>query len=427
MKNLFCILVLLILTSGAANGQIAVNPTGVNVNSQNSTSVPLTFGPLPPDYRPTEAIWCGELIPANGAVGLRCRPDTIFGSLPLRYNLAQRRNINGNDFLYDVMAIPPSVVRRAYQAAARGETSSFFYVRRFESDAGSPDIFVNVTCRMTGGGARVPFALTNVEIITPTDKPVLFVESGAALPKINAAITYNGTGVLKGRWELVKPGEEAPTDFDLLTEASIPVADRGKQKRYAEISRFNVFLPPSGRYLLPAPQKLPLIAAGQYLLLLRVEVGEDKESENNLQILGVGGGVAQNGATANFPLPSLKIFVGVMNDKLAWIKNGLISTGETLLDSTNENSQNTGQNPQANKPDVRIFAWRALAEAEIYLLEIFDENEIVLLSAYLPAPRLSYRLPAAFGEKFRNKQVFWRVTALKKDGTVAARAESRKL
>jgi hypothetical protein len=425
MKNLFFIFILIIST-GVAFGQIAVNPTGVNVNSQNSTSVPLAFGPIPANYRPAEAIWCGELIPSIGAIGLQCRADTIFGSLPLRYNLSRRRNINGSDFLYDVMAIPPSVVRRAYQAAVRGDTSSFFYVRRFTSDAGNADVFVNVTCRMTGGGARVPFALTNVEIKTPTDKPVLFLENGAALPKIHAEIMYNGTGVLKGRWELVKPGEESPTDFDLLTEASIPVEDRGKQKRYTEITRFNVFLPPSGKYLLPAPQKLPIIVGGQYLLILRIEVSEDKESENNLQILGVGNGITQNGATASFPMPPLKIFVGIMSDKLAWIKNGLITTLEDSPGAANKNPQNTQQNLQAGKQNIRVFSWRALDEAEIYLLEIFDENENKLLSAYLPAPRLTYRLPAQLGEKFRNKQISWRVTALKKDGTLVARTESQK-
>lgn len=415
------------ISTGAAFGQIAVNPTGVNVNSQNSTSVPLTFGPIPADYRPVEAIWCGELVLAVGAIGLQCRPDTIFGSLPIRYNLSQRRTGNGGDYLYDVMAIPPSVVRRAYQAAVSGQTSSFFYVRRFASDAGNPDIFVNVTCRMTGGGSRVPFALTNVEIKTPTDKPVLILDSGATLPKINAEITYNGTGVLRGRWELVKPGEEAPTDFDLLTEASLPVEDRGRQKRYTQISRFEVFLPPSGKYLLPAPQKLPTIVAGQYVLLLRVEVSRDKESENNLQILGVGNGIAQNGATASFPMPTLKIFVGLMSDKLAWVKNGLVSTNQNLTNLPIESPQIIRQNDQAGKENIRVFRWRALEEAEIYLLEIFDENEVKLLSAYLPAPRLAYRVPAQFSEKFRNKQVSWRVTALKKDGTLIARTESQKL
>jgi hypothetical protein len=425
MKNLLFIFAVFVSILPAF-GQIAVNPTGVNVNSQNPTSVPLTFGPIPADYTQVEAIWCGELVQAIGAIGLQCRPDTIFGSLPLRYNLSQRRNINGNDFLYDVMAIPTSVARRAYQAAVGGQSAGFFYVRRFASSAGNPDIFVNVTCRMTGGGARVPFALTKVEIKTPTDKPVLFIESDAALPKINAEIVYNGTGVLKGRWELVKPGEEAPTDFDLLTEASIPVGERGRQKRYTEVLRFDVFLPPSGKYLLPAPRKLPTIVGGQYLLLLRIEVGEDKESENDLQILGVGGGKTQNGAAANFPMPTLKIFAGVMSDKLAWIKNGLITVLDKPQNSLNKNPQFAQQNVEAIKEDVRVFAWLALDEAEIYLLEVFDANESNLLSAYLPAPQLFYRLPLRFRDKFKNKQISWRMTALKKDGTAIARTETQK-
>ena len=45
------------------------------------------------------------------------------------------------------------MARKAYQAAAAGEDSEFFYVRRFESAAGAPDQFVAVTMRLTGNGA----------------------------------------------------------------------------------------------------------------------------------------------------------------------------------------------------------------------------------------------------------------------------------
>lgn len=172
---------------------------------------------------------------------------------------------------------------------------------------------------------------------------------------------------------------------------------------------------------------MPTIVGGQYLLLLlRVGVGENKESENNLQILGVGGGATQNGAAASFPMPTLKIFVGVMSDKLAWIKNGLITTVDNPQNSLNKNPQRTQQNIETSKEDVRVFAWRALDEAEIYLLEVFDENESKLLSAYLPAPQSSYRLPLQIRDKFKNKQISWRVSALKKNGALVARTESQR-
>src|SRR5256885_11070398 len=136
----------------AAAQEIRVNPTGVNVNSQGATTVFLTFGNLN-DYRPAEALWCGELIPASPGLGLKCNPQTIYGSLPTRYDLSRR---SGNLAFTDIMSIPPSVARRAYQAATTGVDSRFFYVRRFIGAAGSPDQYVAVTCRLTGGSARVP-------------------------------------------------------------------------------------------------------------------------------------------------------------------------------------------------------------------------------------------------------------------------------
>jgi hypothetical protein len=83
---------------------------------------------------------------------MRCDPRTVFGSLPLRFDLGKQQ---GSTFV-DVMTIPPSVSRRAYQAVEAGAAPQFFYVRQFRSTTGGPDEFVFVTCRLTGGGARVP-------------------------------------------------------------------------------------------------------------------------------------------------------------------------------------------------------------------------------------------------------------------------------
>jgi hypothetical protein len=131
-----------------------VNPVGVNVNVQGATSVFLTFGGVA-GYEALDATWCGTLVPAAPDVGVRCAPGTIFGQLPARFDLSRTSGTGG---FTDIMTIPPSVARRAYQAAERGENSAFFYVRRFRSLSGGPDQFVAVTCRLTGGGARTPLA-----------------------------------------------------------------------------------------------------------------------------------------------------------------------------------------------------------------------------------------------------------------------------
>ena len=127
-------IILLLLSLPCFAQTIAVNPKGVNVNSQGATTVFLTFGNLR-DYGPAEATWCGDLISAAPDQGLRCNPASIYGLLPSRYDRSRR---SGNGAYTDIMSIPPSVARRAYQAAVNGEDSRFFYVRRFVSTTGGP-------------------------------------------------------------------------------------------------------------------------------------------------------------------------------------------------------------------------------------------------------------------------------------------------
>lgn len=121
-------------------------------------------------------------------------------------------------------------------------------------DKCGPDEYVFVTCRLAGGGAGVPLALTDVKLQFASDKLVLSTKVGEAPPTLSASITYTGSGRLTGRWEVVLPGDELPTPQDLLTEASLPIELRGQQKRYAQLGRFNVFLPPGNSYKLAVRQ-----------------------------------------------------------------------------------------------------------------------------------------------------------------------------
>ena len=405
MKKILSALFLLICSIPAAAQAIRVNPTGVNVNSQNPTTVFLTFGQIPAGYIPAEAVWCGELVPATPpAQGLQCRPDTIYGALPSRYD---RKQLSSSGGLTDIMAIPASVARRAYFAAARGASAGFFYVRRFISTNGDPDQYVNVTCRMTGGGARVPFALTNVEIKNGTKELILFVKSGERLPSIAAEIQYNGTGRLKGRWEIVQPGEEPPAEQDLLTEATLPMEDRGKQKNYTEVARFNHFLPPAGKFTLPleiSEGRFPIVAEGQYILLLRIEATDDKESDSDLRALGVGNGVVHSGAVAAFPMPMLKFFVTGKSASLNWESDSLILPTVNSLIEANQ---------------AIVFSWRELPEALVYRVEVLNEQNNRVFSALLNAPVSSYRAPSWFYNRFGSTQnLVWRITALNARGAI---------
>lgn len=406
MKNLLLIILLLALlptgwwsSSAQSNQGIKVSPIGVGVNANGATVVFLTFGPLT-TQAPAEGCWCGELIPATPDIGFRCNPAAIFGCLPARFDLSTR---SGSGGFTDIMTIPNSVTRRAYQAAEEGARSSFFYVRRFINTTGGRDEYVFVTCRMGSGGARTPFALTDVKLSFAIDKPILIVNPGDELLPIKAEITYNGTGRLKGSWEVVKPGEELPSARDLLTEATLPLEERGTQQRYTQISTFNYLLPPTGKFLLTGPDVslLPSTVAGQYLILLRIEATDDKEGDSSLAAVGVGPGIVHSGAVAGFSIPPLRYLVGGGPDAQL--------TSELALLWPAENGARLRDKPVD-------FSWTEIEQAVFYRLEIEGAQGKAILSALVLPGTRTYRAPAWLKDRAGDGNLRWRVMALNQDG-----------
>ena len=396
-------LLCLVTQPAAAGAQIQRNPTGVNVNANGATTVFITFGNLD-GYDPVEAIWCGELVPASPAIGDRCDPGTVFGSLPIRLDRSRR---SGDDGFTDIMSIPPSVARRAYQAAAEGADSRFFYVRRFVDPQGlRPDQFVTVTCRLTGGGARTPLALLDVQVAFTTDEPVLAVRSGRPPPELSARISYNGTGRLVGRWEIVMPGDEPPTTDDLLTEATLPAELRGTQRRYAELERFNIFLPPTGEVVLdgPDPESLPTDLNGLYQVLLRIEASDDKEGDSDLGAAGAGQGIVSTGAVAGFPIPPLRYFVGDATPA------GLVSGRLTLLSPT------AGTTLGVDRP--LVFSWNQVARAVLYRVEVRTTEGEEVVAAIVQPGAGSWGAPPWVKLDHVGAQLEWRVLALDGEGEV---------
>ena len=384
--------------------QIRVNPTGVNVNAQGATTAFLTFGGLRSQVA-VEAFWCGELVSAAPSRGFRCDPSTVFGRLPIRYDLS---SANGAA-LTDIMSIPASVARRAYQEAERGKRSSFFYVRRFVSTTGAPDEYVAVTCRLAGGGARVPFSLTDVTVAFDVEAPVLFVAPGAPPPALSADIAFTGTGRLRGRWEVVLPGEDMPTATDLLTEATLPPDERGTQRRYTQLSRFNVFLPPTGKVRLPGPDvsRIPTNAEGTYLILLRIEASDDKEADSDVGAVGVGSGVLHNGAVAGFPMPVLRYVVGAGSSEMA--RPSSTRAVRLLLP----------RDGAVLSPDSGFaMSWLDEWNAAVYRVEIETADGAPLFRALIPAGVGVYRAPPFVVQQAGGKPLRWRVTALDFNGWV---------
>ena len=395
------------------DADIRVHPVGVNVNSRDASTVFLTFGGLR-NQVPMEAFWCGELIPAAPDIGSKCDPGTIYGRLPIRFDQARS---SGSTGFTDIMSIPSSVARRAYQAAEAGKPSSYFYVRRFVSRGGGPDEYVAVTCRMAGGGARTALALLDVQLGFAGGAPMEYVPRRGTLPSFAAEIAYNGTGRLKGRWEVVLPGDELPTPQDLLTEATLPIEERGRQRRYAQLDRFNVFLPPTGRFTLPGPSvsRLPTEAAGVYLVLLRIEASDDREAESDLSKAGAGPGIVHSAGVAGFPMPVLRYVVG-----------GSAPEGATVSSTVDLELLLPSDNATARVKDPLELAWSEVTQGSVYRVDIQDATGAVL-SALVPSGIGSYRAPPWVTERLTKGPLRWRVVALDIQGKEARASAWRTL
>jgi hypothetical protein len=382
----------LILLASIRADAVTVSPKGVNVRTFGSTTVFLTFIGLNENQRPAEGIWCGAINADQS-----CVPGTIFGRLPARSDLS---TLSGNNNFTDIMTIPPSVARRAYQDALRGNSSEFFYVRRFINTTGGPDEFVAVTCRLAGGGARVPLSLTQVRLEFASDRPVPVVPQGQEPPPLQAQIRYNGSGRLKGRWEVVLPGDPPPTQRDLLTEATLPVEQRGTQRRYTLVETIDRFLPPTGQVILPGPDpaKLPRNASGLHLVLLRIEATDDREGDS---FTGVG--TVSSGGVAGFPLPVLRYYVSA---------NSKTDAPQTLSLIQPE------PNAQLSLTQTITFQWRAVSEAHSYQLEVREQNdEKLILSAILDNQTTQYVAPPWLHERV-GQSLRWRVIAIANNGSV---------
>lgn len=397
---------------------LRVQPTVVHVSSQAATTVILTFSGLaiatptgPSSYLPAEGLWCGRLVSS------RCDPATIYGQVMA----SVAPTIPANGVVTDVMSVPTSVAQRAYAAAQAGQPARFFYVRRFVPARASVvagrelDQYVVVTCLLGGSGANAPFALTNVRLRLRSEVPVLFVKQGDRVPPLFAEIAYTGSGRLRGRWEIVSPGEDPPRRTDLLTEGSLLPADRGLQRRYLELERFNVLLPPTGQFTLagPDPRRVPTAVSGSYMILLRIETSDDPFSDTRVSAAAGAGAVTHSGAAAGFPMPTLRYVVGGITTRSA----PLAVTVRLRLPF-----------PNAFVPldSALTLSWAEESGVARYRVEMERmEDGQTVLSAIVAQGAGRYDVPPFVLAQLRNGRVQWRVMALTADGTELGRSEWR--
>ena len=416
MYDKFLLILLCLVAIPDSYAVTGVNPSGVNVRHNGASTVFLTFQDLDANEVAADAFWCGEVTATGVSATNPCVSGTVFGHLPVRNNRSQISTAGSFRNLTDIMTIPASVTRRAFQAAINGSNSDFFYVRKFTGGVGG-DRYVTVTCRMAGGGARTPLALLDVRVGFLDDKgskdPIYLIERGKKASDFAATVLYNGTGRLKGRWEVKLPNDPEPTTSDLLTEATLPIEKRGLQKRYLVIGRFDMFLNPTGKVIIPGPDasKIPVNIDGLYKILLRIEATRDKEGNSN-----TGAGTVVSGGVAGFPMPVLRYYVGT-HEKLQKVRRD-ISVNDLLLMLPQDNDTiQVGQSVE--------FSWVGVAEAELYRIEIYNGEKLVA-SAIVPKGQENYMAPP-WVSKEKNTHLQWSVIAIDANGDEVARSNSRKL
>ena len=402
----------------------AVNPTGVNVRSNAPNTVFITFQSLEPNERAVEALWCGTVQPGIGAGSVTssdpCVPGTLFGRLPLNFDRSRATLGGGQKNFSDIMVIPASVVRRAVQEGIEGKNSDFFYVRHFTGGS-TGDKWVVVTCRLGAGGARSPLSLIDVKInfSGQADPAQLFVlRSGERLPRFSAEIQYNGSGQLKGRWELVRPGDSEPEINDLLTEATLPLELRNTQKRYLTVARFSQFVVPNGTLRIdgPEPALLDTRVEGPYQVLLRIEATDDKEANTEIG----GGQLVKTGGVAGFPMPTLKYFVGdvaaasALQTNLA-IASTASATSVDLMLPLNEATLDASR--------AVTFEWIEVAGAKSYRVEVESGGKLIITST---TEATRYTPPPSWIATRVQSGAQWRITALDADGRVLAQSAPRR-
>ncbi len=438
MKYFKLFLMILGIFSSNVSAVTGRSPTGVNVNSNGSSTVFITFQNLEPNEVPVDAFWCGEVSNTGVVVGSNpCVPGTLFGHLPKQLDLSRitgtANTQTGGDRKYnssiakngkplaprnltDVMSIPIPVIRRAYQEAQKGKSSEFFYVRQFNNNG--INTYVTVTCRMGGGGARTPLSLTRVDLNFKNNnsrQPIIFVKQFERLEPLSAKVSYNGSGLLKGRWELVLPGDIEPSSFDLLSEASLPAEQRALQKRYRLLSRFQKFLPPNGKVIIEGPnvKYLPSAEKGLYRILFRIEASNDKEGNSDTLA-----GIVNTGGVAGFPMPTLRYFVGDSDD---YKQNKSYPPVNLLLPLNNKKLT----------ADQLVFSWIDLqddTDIATYKIEFYhdDNARSLIASAFIKVGISQYRPIGSTVNKLTSS-FLWRVIALDKRGNILSTSPVRQL
>lgn len=391
-----------LLDSGAepsAGAGVTAVTSGVQSVSASGHAVVQIRYALSANDRALSGLFChtlGVAVPSSGlSAQAPCEDSSVIGYAP------------GNNFMAlgssgrETVQIPPSVTQLAYQHARQSGHTEFYFVRQFASGS-----YAVQRLRLAGQAANQPLTLTRVELAFRESggrSSVAFVERDGRPSPWAAYIDYQGSGMLRGRWEVVQPADPEPSSLDLTPEAELTLEQRIQQKRYTMLGRFERMATAGQRLVLegPPPHSLPTAFNGRYLILLRLEAGPDSSNSDPSRD-------SASGLSA-FALPVLSYYVIE--------KGALITAPNTPLASMQAIEPAPGARLPASD-NVRL-RWKAQDRATLYRLEIIDTQGALVFAARILTGQLSYQVPTQqLG--LGHGELRWRVMALDAQGQVFA-------
>lgn len=312
----------LLLWPSAAEAVLDVQPRNQMVNASRSTSFfarwSTDVGRLSADRN--SAFFCLEYLGLAGG----CRADTILGRLPARFDRAPDGFV---PFFDETVTVPRSIMQKALQLTRGNPTNALiFYVRRLVPEAGvslglglGVPVFAQINLRLTGSTAGKSLAFSKVKIFgrEPGREEVRYVritDENRDSGEICMEIEYTGSGRVTGWWEVWTRNDPDLREFDRMTEASLPEAQRSQQRRFRQVKRIRVYLNPSGRTKLKLPYSaIPKTLSGVVLVFAHIEVSRDNRSQVAFapNARSATQRLIEGGAIASFPMPVLPVRLGL--------------------------------------------------------------------------------------------------------------------
>lgn len=261
---------------------------------------------------PTRGYFCSQLLPG-------VTPLDQFPSNPcergseLNVDPVSQFNMVSATSARETLTVPGDVSLHMYQRLRPLGKTEFYVVRRFTGAAAGGvaggRTFIAIPLRLSGSPSQMPLTLSKVELAFQYNggrQPMRVVQRDASVGPVVATVDYQGTGVLKGRWEVVQPGDPEPTVLDLTAQASLDPELQLQQQRYLEVGTFEHALYAGRRVLVPGPppEALPTSQPGRYLVLWRPEATASNASQMGARVTDL-----PSGGMAGFPMPTLTYYV----------------------------------------------------------------------------------------------------------------------